>query len=179
MKLLKISLPYSILLLSRSPSLSDRGWSRIPDRFWSSSISSLALLLSPDLFKFPADILVAACQRLVLLSKDLVQIQLVHLHRPRSLQGSISISRLLPSEEWVLLCFRWAAQTWDWYWLWYCFWYWLRYLVVHILPGFHRGAVQAWHLLPQPRALLQRGNQLISGWKTKTWGKRQGWFGNS
>ena len=55
------------------------------------------LFLSPDLFEFPADILVAARQRLVLLSKDLTQIQLVNFHASRSFLGSID--RLLPSEE--------------------------------------------------------------------------------
>ena len=38
---------------------------------------------------------------------------------------------------------------------------------MHILPGFHRGAVQARYLLPQPRALLQRGTQLIFVGKKK------------
>ena len=38
---------------------------------------------------------------------------------------------------------------------------------MHILPGFHRGAVQARNLLPQPRALLQRGTQLIFVGKKK------------
>ena len=59
--------------------------------------ASFSRILSPDLFEFPADILVAARQRLVLLSEDLIQIQLVNFHGSRSFLGSID--RLLPSEE--------------------------------------------------------------------------------
>ena len=95
----KKSHPYSILLC-RSPSLGDRGWSGVPERILITFFFFCrVLLLSPDLFKLLADVLIAAGQGLVLLpNEDLVQVKLVDFHGPRSLLNSIV--RLLPPEDW-------------------------------------------------------------------------------
>ena len=166
-----MSLPYSILLLCRSPPLGYWGWTRIPDRF--SFPFPLKLFFTWSLQApcwYPGCCLSRTCslgQRLdsdpacappwIEVSPELHQLQQAVAIWGMALSevGRSDLRLILNLVSLLILVVRvWSSLEW----------------VLQILPGFHRGAVQARYLLPQTRALLQRGDQLITSWK-RTKGK--------